>query len=92
MSAQPKDLYGKDNTVAFRDALRYAQDTRADKDRRGEVTREDVKEALCALCDDPAWLDRLRNDYRDEDKMEIGRWVTLQIDIQRALRLRQAMP
>ncbi len=96
MSAQPKDLYGEDNTVAITTAIRYASETRTDKDCWTELTREDVKSALCAICDDPAWLDDLRSDYRDknedEGETDAGRTLFTQFDIQRALRLRQAMP
>lgn len=92
MKATAEQIYGPDNLVDIRKAISYAQDTRSDKEGRGAVTREDVKEALCALCDDPAFIDAIRNDYREEDKTEIGRTVAVQIDIARAHRLQDGMP
>lgn len=92
MSARPEQLYGPDNLADIRTAIRYAQYTRADKEGRTAVTREDVREALCALCDDPIFIDAIRSDYRDEDRMEIGRTLMVQVDIARARRLQDGMP
>ena len=92
MNATAEQLYGPDNLVDIRKAIRYAQDTRYAKDGRAAVTREDVKEALCKLCDDPEFIDHLRKYYREEDETEIGRTVAVQIDIARAQRLQDAMP
>ncbi len=86
MSAQPKDIHGEDNTVAFRDALKLAQKNRND------VTTDDVCYALERMLKNPYLIQAFADDYPNQDLTEIGRIVSIQIDLFRAEQLQQAMP
>jgi hypothetical protein len=86
MSAQPKHLYGEDNTVAFRDALKLA------KKNRNDVITDDVSDALGRLLKNTDLIKAIADDYPNQDHTEIGRIVSIQIDLLRAEQLQQAMP
>lgn len=88
---QAARIYGEDNTVNIRDAIRYAYETREDVNTRGAVTDDDVKAALAALAEDPFWIDVIKTDYRGAKLPELGRALETQITIARALRLQQPM-
>ncbi len=92
MSAQPKVIYGEDNTVHIDDALNYAIDTKADIGTVGAVTDADVYAALKALADDPVWIACIKRDYRADKLADMGRLLDMQISVARAPRLQQAMP
>ncbi len=92
MSAKPEEIYGENNLVRTRDALRYADETREDVNTPSAVRDEDVKSALSMLADNPVFIACIKADHRGQRLEDMGRMLDMHITIARAERLQWPMP